>query len=72
VLRDGKFVLLAPETAKSALDGWHDRVVLAPPIDTTMQWTLVRPDAHIAWHGGPDTLRTALQQVGIPTDANRR
>ena len=30
VLRDGKFVLLAPEKAKSAMHGWQDRVVLAP------------------------------------------
>jgi 2-polyprenyl-6-methoxyphenol hydroxylase-like FAD-dependent oxidoreductase len=53
VLRDGKFVLLAPETAKSTLDGLQDRVVLAPPADATMPWTLVRPDAHVAWRGGP-------------------
>jgi 2-polyprenyl-6-methoxyphenol hydroxylase-like FAD-dependent oxidoreductase len=53
VLRDGKFVLLAPETAKSTLDGLQVRVVLAPPADATMPWTLVRPDAHVAWRGGP-------------------
>jgi len=66
VLRDGKFVLLAPEAAKSAMDGWHDRMVLAPPVDATMPWTLVRPDAHIAWHGGPATLRAALRETGTP------
>jgi hypothetical protein len=67
VLRDGKFVLLAPDAARSAMDGWHDRVVLAPPVDATMPWTLVRPDAHIAWRGGPATLRTALLETGTPT-----
>ena len=67
VLRDGKFVLLAPDAARSALHGWHDRVVLASPADATMPWTLVRPDAHIAWRGGPATLRTALMKTGTPT-----
>jgi 2-polyprenyl-6-methoxyphenol hydroxylase-like FAD-dependent oxidoreductase len=60
VLRDGKFVLLAPETAMSAVHGRRDRLVLAPPVDATMPWTLVRPDAHIAWRGGPATLGAAL------------
>lgn len=64
VLRDGKFVLLAPGAARPAMDGWRDRVVLASPVDATMPWTLVRPDAHIAWRGGPSTLRTALLQSG--------
>ncbi|MBE8516853.1 FAD-dependent monooxygenase [Amycolatopsis sp. H6(2020)] len=67
VLRAGKFVLLAPEEAQSALDGRHDRVVPAAPADATMPWTLVRPDAHIAWRGGPAGLRTALVETGIPT-----
>jgi 2-polyprenyl-6-methoxyphenol hydroxylase-like FAD-dependent oxidoreductase len=67
VLRDGKFVLLAPDAAQSAMDGWHDRVVLASPVDATMPWTLVRPDAHIAWRGGPATLRTALMETATPT-----
>jgi len=67
VLRDGKFVLLAPDAARSALDGWHGRVVLASPVDATMPWTLVRPDAHIAWRGGPATLRTALMETATPT-----
>jgi hypothetical protein len=56
VLRAGKFVLLAPEAAKPTIEGWHDHVVLASPIDATMPWTLVRPDAHLAWHGEPSTL----------------
>jgi 2-polyprenyl-6-methoxyphenol hydroxylase-like FAD-dependent oxidoreductase len=64
VLREGKFVLLAPESAAPALAGWHDRVVLAPPADARLPWTLVRPDAHVAWHGGPDTLATALHRLG--------
>jgi len=62
VLRGGRFVLLAPEAARPALAGRHDRVELAPPADTTVPWTLVRPDAHIAWRGGPDTLGPALSQ----------
>ncbi|WP_199752785.1 FAD-dependent oxidoreductase [Actinoplanes sp. ATCC 53533] len=64
VLRDGKYVLLAPEAARSAIDGRQDRVVLASPVDTTMPWTLVRPDAHIAWRGEPAALRAALQAAG--------
>jgi len=67
VLRDGKFVLLAPEAAKSAMDGWQDRVLLAPPADATMPWTLVRPDAHVAWRGESAHLRAALLETGIPT-----
>jgi hypothetical protein len=72
VLRAGKFVLLAPDAAKPALGGWHDRILLAPPIDATMPWTLVRPDAHIAWRGGPATLRTALLETGAPTRSSSR
>jgi len=64
VLREGKYVLLAPEAARPAIDGRSDRVVLASPIDTTMPWTLVRPDAHIAWRGGPTTLPAALREAG--------
>jgi 2-polyprenyl-6-methoxyphenol hydroxylase-like FAD-dependent oxidoreductase len=64
VLRDGKYVLLAPEAAKPTIEGWHDRLVLASPADATTPWTLVRPDAHIAWHGEPDGLRTALLETG--------
>jgi 2-polyprenyl-6-methoxyphenol hydroxylase-like FAD-dependent oxidoreductase len=67
VLRDGKFVLLAPDAARSDMEGRHDRVVLAFPVDATMPWTLVRPDAHIAWRGGPATLRTALMETGPST-----
>jgi 2-polyprenyl-6-methoxyphenol hydroxylase-like FAD-dependent oxidoreductase len=60
-LRDGKFVLLAPSSASSTMDGWHDRVVLASPADPATPWTLVRPDAHIAWRGEPSAVRAALQ-----------
>jgi 2-polyprenyl-6-methoxyphenol hydroxylase-like FAD-dependent oxidoreductase len=63
VLREGRFVLLAPDAAGSALAGRHDRVVLAPPADATAPWTLVRPDAHVAWRGGPDTLPAALDRL---------
>jgi 2-polyprenyl-6-methoxyphenol hydroxylase-like FAD-dependent oxidoreductase len=64
VLRDGKFVLLAPETARPAIEGWADHVVLASPVDSALPWTLVRPDAHIAWRGEPSGLRTALRETG--------
>jgi 2-polyprenyl-6-methoxyphenol hydroxylase-like FAD-dependent oxidoreductase len=64
-LRDGKFVLVAPDAAKPALDGVHDRVTLATPADATTPWTLVRPDAHIAWHGDAATLHTALRETGL-------
>jgi hypothetical protein len=63
VLREGRFVLLAPDSATTYLDGRHDRVVVAPPVDTAMPWTLVRPDAHVAWSGRPSALDTALAQL---------
>jgi 2-polyprenyl-6-methoxyphenol hydroxylase-like FAD-dependent oxidoreductase len=59
VLREGRFVLLAPDSAAPALAGRPD-VVLAPPADPSTPWTLVRPDAHVAWRGAPDTLAAAL------------
>ena len=65
VLRDGTFVLLAPDAAAPQLDGSHDRVVLAPPADPDMPWTLVRPDAHVAWRGAPAGLDAALDQAGL-------
>jgi hypothetical protein len=65
VLRDGRFVLLAPESAGAYLDGAHDHVVLASPVDAHMPWTLVRPDAHVAWSGAPDRLGAALRQAGL-------
>jgi 2-polyprenyl-6-methoxyphenol hydroxylase-like FAD-dependent oxidoreductase len=64
-LRDGKFVLVAPDEAKPALDGSHARVTLAAPADATTPWTLVRPDAHIAWRGDASTLPTALREAGL-------
>ncbi|RSM50752.1 FAD-dependent oxidoreductase [Amycolatopsis balhimycina DSM 5908] len=65
VLRDGKFVLVAPEAARPAIAGREDRVVLAPPADAAVPWTLVRPDAHVAWQGEPATLRAALVRAGL-------
>jgi 2-polyprenyl-6-methoxyphenol hydroxylase-like FAD-dependent oxidoreductase len=65
VLRDGRYVLLAPDSARAQLDGSHDHVVPASPADADMPWTLVRPDAHVAWRGGPATLGAALRQAGL-------
>jgi hypothetical protein len=65
VLRDGKFVLVAPDSAGSQLRGRRGRVVLAPPAEPTPSWTLVRPDAHIAWHGAPAALGAALDRAGL-------
>jgi hypothetical protein len=62
VLRDGRFVLLAPDSARPQLGG---RVTLASPVDSAMPWTLVRPDAHVAWRGGPATLGLALRDAGL-------
>jgi hypothetical protein len=66
VLREGKFVLLAPDAAKPAIADCAERVVLASPVDPAMPWTLVRPDAHVAWRGAPAALRAALVQAGLP------
>jgi 2-polyprenyl-6-methoxyphenol hydroxylase-like FAD-dependent oxidoreductase len=63
VLRAGTFVLVAPDSAKAALDGRQDSVVLAPPADPATPWTLVRPDAHVAWRGGPAGLEAALAEA---------
>ena len=65
VLRDGTFVLVAPESAGPHLHGRPGRVVLAPPADPATLWTLVRPDAHIAWRGAPAGLAAALDQAGL-------
>ncbi|MFI5592459.1 FAD-dependent monooxygenase [Amycolatopsis sp. NPDC051758] len=65
VLRDGKFALVAPEAARPAIAGREDRVVLAPPADAAVPWTLIRPDAHVAWQGEPATLHAALVQAGL-------
>ncbi|GAA1843437.1 FAD-dependent monooxygenase [Pseudonocardia ailaonensis] len=59
-LRDGRFVLLAPGATERAIRGWQDRVVLASPADPAVPWTLVRPDAHVAWRGDPTGLLPAL------------
>lgn len=69
VLRDGKFVLLAPDTARPMVDGWGDRVALASPAGPATPWTLVRPDAHIAWRGEPSTLHAALLRHAGPASA---
>jgi 2-polyprenyl-6-methoxyphenol hydroxylase-like FAD-dependent oxidoreductase len=61
-LRDGTFVLVAPALAAPHLRG---RVVLAPPADPTTPWTLVRPDAHVAWRGAPAGLDAALAKAGL-------
>ncbi|MFD9701425.1 FAD-dependent monooxygenase [Lentzea sp. NPDC059081] len=64
-LRDGKFVLVAPEAAAPAIAGSQDRVVLAPLADAARPWSLVRPDGHVAWQGGSDTLLAALARAGL-------
>ena len=45
VLRDGKFVLLAPAAAAPQLAGLHGRVVLAPPADPAIpgRWSVRTP-----------------------------
>jgi 2-polyprenyl-6-methoxyphenol hydroxylase-like FAD-dependent oxidoreductase len=65
VLRDGTFVLVAPASAAPHLRGGSGRVVLAPPADPTTPWTLVRPDAHVAWRGAPAALDAALDKAGL-------
>jgi 2-polyprenyl-6-methoxyphenol hydroxylase-like FAD-dependent oxidoreductase len=62
VLRDGTYVLVAPGAAERHLSG---RVVLAPPAEPTPSWTLVRPDAHVAWRGAPGGLAAALDDAGL-------
>jgi 2-polyprenyl-6-methoxyphenol hydroxylase-like FAD-dependent oxidoreductase len=47
VLREGRFVLLAPPSAAVA----DDNVVMASPVDATTPRTLVRPDGHISLAG---------------------
>ena len=64
-LRDGTYVLVAPESAAAQLRGRPGRVVLAPPADPATPWTLVRPDAHVAWSGAPAALAAALDRAGL-------
>jgi 2-polyprenyl-6-methoxyphenol hydroxylase-like FAD-dependent oxidoreductase len=64
LLREGKFVLLAPDAAESAIAGREDRIVRATPAEPASQWTLVRPDAHVAWRGRPEAAGPALAQAG--------
>jgi hypothetical protein len=61
-LRDGTYVLVAPESAERHLRG---RVLLAPPAQPSPSWTLVRPDAHVAWRGAPGDLAAALDRAGL-------
>ena len=65
VLRDGKHVLLAPAAAEPQLHETLGRVVLATPAGATTPWTLVRPDAHVAWRGAPAELPAALGRAGL-------
>jgi 2-polyprenyl-6-methoxyphenol hydroxylase-like FAD-dependent oxidoreductase len=65
VLRQGKFVLLAPDAARPLIAGGQERVVLASPVDAAAPWTLIRPDAHLAWRGEPAALKAALAQAGL-------
>ncbi|MFJ1760078.1 FAD-dependent monooxygenase [Amycolatopsis sp. NPDC088138] len=65
VLREGKFVLLTPDATQPAIAGLADRVVPASPADPAVPWTLVRPDAHVAWRGDPAALGTVLARAGL-------
>jgi hypothetical protein len=76
ILRDGRFVLLAPASARSAIGRrWSDRVDSAPPAGTTLPIVLVRPDGYVAWATDETApvsrdavLRTALTRwCGQPT-----
>jgi 2-polyprenyl-6-methoxyphenol hydroxylase-like FAD-dependent oxidoreductase len=69
LLREGRFVLLTPDA--SAISGLHDQVIVGTPADPAVPCTLVRPDAHIAWHGSPEDLPTALQKFTRPARAGR-
>ncbi|WP_426513519.1 hypothetical protein ACPPVO_24690 [Dactylosporangium sp. McL0621] len=62
-LRDGRFVLVAPPAAGSAIAGRP--VTLVSAADAATPWTLVRPDAHVAWRGRPSGLEAALAAAGL-------
>ncbi|MEU4242693.1 FAD-dependent monooxygenase [Actinoplanes sp. NPDC026619] len=59
VLRDGRFVLLAPPGFESR----EKHIELATPTDAATGLTLVRPDAHVAWRGDPAGLPAALDRA---------
>jgi hypothetical protein len=76
ILRGGKFVLLTPASARSAIGRkWTDRVDSATPADASLPMMLVRPDGYVAWatdESAPASrdaaLRTALSRwCGHPT-----
>jgi 2-polyprenyl-6-methoxyphenol hydroxylase-like FAD-dependent oxidoreductase len=50
ILRGGRFVLLTPASARSAIGRkWTDRVDSATPADASLPMMLVRPDGYVAW-----------------------
>jgi hypothetical protein len=59
-LREGKFVLLAPDGSGPVAD----HVVRVAPADGSMPLTLVRPDGHIAARGDSAAVGAALRDVG--------
>src|ERR671921_808572 len=76
ILRGGRFVLLTPASARSAVGRkWTDRVDSATPADASLPMMLVRPDGYVAWatdETAPASrdaaLRTALARwCGQPT-----
>src|ERR671916_472957 len=76
ILRGGRFVLLTPAGAGSAIGRrWTGRVDSATPADATLPIVLVRPDGYVAWAtdetapaSRDEALRTALTRwCGQPT-----
>jgi 2-polyprenyl-6-methoxyphenol hydroxylase-like FAD-dependent oxidoreductase len=65
-LREGRFVLMAPEGSPSVDDflaDWSDRVVTATAPSLTSEWILIRPDGYIAWacdNPTPQSVTTGL------------
>ncbi|GAB2950506.1 FAD-dependent monooxygenase [Micromonospora polyrhachis] len=60
VLREGRYVLLAPPPVSLTTSGWSDRLRLATPVNRGVPPTLVRPDGHVAWRGPESDLSAAL------------
>jgi hypothetical protein len=63
LLRDGRFVLLTPGRAAPV----SHQYIQATPADAETQWTLVRPDGHVAWRGHPTALPEVLAKVMATT-----
>jgi hypothetical protein len=70
ILRDGRFVLLAPAYPGAAIGRrWTGRVDFATPADATLPMVLPRPDGYVAW--ATDQTAPASRDAALRTALTR-